>query len=295
MHLPGFGEDASPRERRRVVGVLVVAITAISSAAVLVRLAGNMHPLLIALGRCGLAALLFAPLLRRVSRADLARSALAGVLLAAHFGTWFASLQLTTVMRSTVLVTLAPVWAGLLEWVLLGQPPRRRFWLGLALAIPGVALMSGLDVGGEGSLTGDALALLGGVLGGAYFLTGRVVRRRVGIGTYAFLTAAFAALALLPAVLIVSAPVAGHPWTAWLAVVGLALGPQLLGHNGLNYALRWLPAATVTAITLLEPVGATLLALAVLGEVPPLLGAGGAVLVVGGVLVATVERRLSAS
>ena len=60
----------------------------------------------------------------------------------------------------------------------------------------------------------------------------------------------------------------GFSTTTWLCIAGLVLGPQLIGHNGLNYALRWFPAATISALTLLEPLGATALAMVVLGEHP---------------------------
>ena len=84
--------------------VVLVALLAISSAGVLVRGAEEAHPLVVAMWRTGAAAVLLSPAIRRVSREDGLRIALAGALLAAHFGTWFGSLHLTTVLRSTVLV-----------------------------------------------------------------------------------------------------------------------------------------------------------------------------------------------
>jgi len=287
LQVPGFTAHTPPAIRRRVLVVVGLAVVAISSAAVIVRSIEGMHPMAIALWRVVFAALLLAPGVRRLSPRDAATVGLAGVCLAAHFGTWFASLEHTTVMRSTVLVTLAPVWAGLGERAM-GHPPRGAFWLGLAVAVPGVALMSAT---GDGSAhwIGDLLALVGGMFGAAYFLLGRVARRRVGIGTYASLVCAAAALALLPACLVAGIPLVGFSPSAWGLVLLLALVPQLLGHNGFNYALRYLPTATVTATTLLEPVGATLLAIAVLGELPPVVGAVGGTLAVAGVMMATLE------
>ena len=77
--------------------------------------------------------------------------------------------------------------------------------------------------------------------------------------------------------------------TTWGLLALLALGPQLLGHNGFNYALRYLPAAVTSAAMLLEPVGATLLAWLILGEQPSRLAARGLVVVVSGVLTATLD------
>ena len=149
---------------------------------------------------------------------------------------------------------LAPAWAGLLEWALLGQPPARRFWVGLALALPGVAIMSAADSLGQGAPLGDGLAVIGGMFTAGYYVVGRSVRRRLDIATYGCLVCAFAAAPLLLlAVPITAAPLLDLPGAAWVAFAALALGPQLLGHIGFNWAIRWLPASLVSGIILLEP------------------------------------------
>jgi drug/metabolite transporter (DMT)-like permease len=72
--------------------------------------------------------------------------------------------------------------------------------------------------------------------------------------------------------------------TTWLVLIGLALGPQLLGHTSINYAMRHLSALLVTIALLGEPVGSAILAfvlfqeqvapLQVIGLVALLLGIG---------------------
>ena len=240
---------------------------AVSAAAVLVRLADGVHPVTLAFWRTAIVAALLAPFARiRLAPRDVGLTALAGLLLAAHFWAWFASLALTSVLRSTVLVTLAPTWAGLLEWGVLRDPPPRRFWIGLALSVPGVAVMSAGDGLGDGRLLGDGLALLGGVFTAGYFVVGRRLRQRTDIATHGAGVCGFAALALgVIATPLTSAPLPDLPDGAWPVIAALALGPQLLGHIGFNWALRWLPASFVSGIILLEPVGAGALAAAVLG------------------------------
>ncbi|MBW2258260.1 MAG: EamA family transporter [Deltaproteobacteria bacterium] len=273
-----------------VVVVLIVAVLAISSSAVIVRAIEGVHPLAIAFWRTLAVAVLLAPAARRISVRDAALIGLSGACLAAHFTAWFASLQHITVMRSTVLVSLGPVWTGLLEWGVLGHRPRARFWGGLALAVPGVALLTGA-LPTMDALQGDVLALLGGVLVAGYFVIGRSVRRRVGIGTYACLVCAAAAAILLPVIAATGTPATGYHSHTWVLLAALAIGPQLLGHNGLNYALRYLRAGTVSSLTILEPVGATVLAALLLAEYPTPVAALGAAITVLGVGIASWTRQ----
>ncbi len=280
--------------------VLAVAVAAVSTAAPLVRLAPDVHPLAAGFWRVALVAGILAPGLRgRMPRLRyVLPTAVAGLLLALHFWAWFASLQHTTVLRSTLLVCLNPVWAALAERFLLGRAPGSRYWLGLALSLGGVGLMatSGTGLSAVGpSLWGDGLALLGGLLGSAYMLVGRLVRQRVDIGPYGALVCASAAGWLALFALGADAALLGFSHRSWAALAAMALGPQLLGHIGVNYALRWISAGTVAALLLIEPVGAAAIGAAVLGEVPAPRELAGAALVLGGLAVSVLRRPAPAA
>ena len=54
--------------------------------------------------------------------------------------------------------------------------------------------------------------------------------------------------------------VVGYPGTDWLVFLALAAGPMMIGHTGVNYALRYMPAYVANLALLGEPIGATLLA-----------------------------------
>ena len=244
---------------------LSVAVAAISTAAVLVRLAPGVEPIAAALWRTLTVGLILAPGIWRfqknggqIERRDWILTAGAGLILGLHFWVWFESINRTTVLRSTLLVCLTPIWAGLMEWLFLRSPPRPRFWIGIAITLVGVGLMTGGEQG-QSSWLGDLLAVLGGVLAAAYLLVGRVVRARVDIDAYgAILCLSCAGWLLIPAV-VLQVPLMGFTTQEWWVLAGLALGPQLLGHMGLNYSVRYLSAAVVTSVVLLEPVGAAIL------------------------------------
>lgn len=282
--------------RRLVVPALAAAVCGISAGGVLAVLAEAAHPVVVGFWRTGICALLLAPSLvwARPSARDLAWTGLAGLALAAHFWLWFSSLHHIGVVRSIVLVTLAPVWVGLAEWVLFKQPPTRRFWLGIVVAMGGVGWMSSGALG-EGSALGDGLALGGGMMSSAYFLVGRSVRQRVDFAPYGALVCGFAALALLAVAGVQGLPLVGWEPSAWAALVGLALFPQFVGHAGFNFAVRYVPATVIAALLLLEPVGGGLLAYFVLDEVPTPVEVGGSALILVGVGVATIKRSAEPS
>ena len=77
-------------------------------------------------------------------------------------------------------------------------------------------------------------------------------------------------------------PLRGYTCKTWL-IFGAALVPTVLGHNSLNWALRYLPATMVSIVVLGEPVGASILAILALGEIPSLLEVLGSFLTLLGI------------
>ena len=224
--------------------------------------------------------------LGRASRRDWFALVLAGLALAAHFALWIAALQRTSVVTGVVLVTMQPIFVGLGAWVILRERPTRPMVIGSAVALVGAALLAGDDLGDRGSLNGDVLAVLGGLMASAYLVIGRGARRRISTASYGASVYTITALVLLVAVAVSGTPLTGHPAESYLAILALAVVSQLIGHNAMNWALGFLPAAVVAIAILGEPVGATLIAAAILDEVPTLLELAGAGVVLIGVYVA---------
>jgi drug/metabolite transporter (DMT)-like permease len=108
------------------------------------------------------------------------------------------------------------------------------------------------------------------------------VRATVGVWTYATIVYAVAALALAAVALGRDVPLTGFAGRDWAVFGALAAGPMLVGHTGMNYALKHYRATTVNVAALGEPVGASLIAWLALGEVPSLaVIVGGAVVLTG--------------
>jgi len=207
---------------------------------------------------------------------------LSGLLLALHFWSWIASLRFTTVASSVVLVSLKPVFAwGIAALWLREHPGRAERW-GIVVAVLGASLIGLGDARlSLGALSGDALALCGAVTGAGYYVIGRRVRQTVGIWRYATVVYAVAAAALALFALARTTPLVGFARRDWAVFGAMAAGPMLVGHTGMNYALRHFRATTVNVAALGEPVGASVIAWLVpaIHEVP------GVTTVTGGILV----------
>jgi drug/metabolite transporter (DMT)-like permease len=220
----------------------------------------------------------------------------AGAMLALHFWSWNASLTLTSIAASVVLVNVQPVIVATLSAAWLGEAPSQRQWLGIALAMVGALMVALHDAGaataelGARALLGDLLALCGAATAALYYLAGRRLRQTLDLWPYVALVygACFVSLVLLA--LAGDVHLLGQPPRELAIFAALAIGPMMLGHTGMNWALKYLPAYVVNLTVLGEPVGATLLAAVVPGirEVPPAATLAGGALVLGGILLTIV-------
>ena len=141
-------------------------------------------------------------------------------------------------------------------------------------------------------MLGDLLAFGGAVAMAAYLLLGRVARRRLPVSTYAASVYGVAAAALLPPAAHRLQP-RGYQATSWLALTGVVIGPQLLGHTVFNGLLASVSASVVAVVMLLEPVIATVLAWWLFDELPgPSLWAGAPMVLAGVWLATTGSRRM---
>jgi drug/metabolite transporter (DMT)-like permease len=284
-------------------GVLMAA-----SASIMIRGAqqlGVPSPV-VAAGRLGIAALILLPImllrglpeLRRLRGRDILLGIASGALLAIHFSAWISSLEYTSVASSAALVATNPLWIALASVLLFRERLSRLTWVGVLITVVGsalIALSDGSGAGAENALLGDALALLGALAASGYFLIGRQLQRRVSTLVYVWLAYTSAAV-ILVAVALVGAratpiPGGGYPLVAYLLLLGLAIGPQLLGHTAFNWSLRHLSATFVAVAILGEPIGSALLALLIFGQTfQPLQLAGFVILLLGIVLAASGEQ-----
>ncbi len=288
--------------------VVVIAIVATSSAAILIRFAldQNMPPLLIVAARLLIASLALSPIALRRYRAFLSELspaealliAIAGVCLAIHFTAWVTSLQYTTVLVSVVIVSTGPIWVAILEVIFLHIRLSRLVVLGLIVALAGGALIGWPQGEAQLNLTlapgaanatliGAGLAWLGALSVSVYMLIGRKLRARLPVIPYVWLVYSIAAACTLAVMLARATPALGYSIEGYLVLLAMGLVPQLIGHSSLNYLLEYFPAALVSMFSQLEPIGSALLALVLFRELPPNQQILGSLTIIAGVVLAS--------
>lgn len=223
----------------------------------------------------------------------------AGVLLALHFWSWNASIHLTTIAASTTLVTASqPLLIAILSVIALREIPTRGQGVGIALATLGAITIAAPDLFqssaiARSGLGGDALAVCAGAAGASYMIIGRKLRARLGAWSYVALVYGSALVTLLAIAGVTGAHVAPQPPRELALFAGLAVGPMLLGHTGMNWALEHLPAYVVNLTVLCEPIGATLIGMLLPGihEVPGWATVAGGAIVIAGIAVTVWSSR----
>ena len=190
------------------------------------------------------------------------RLVLAGLCLAVHFLAWFAALDRTPVARATLLVCTTPLWTTLGSLALGRRRVSLFYWLALIIAAFGIWLVthSAAQPASRVTLSGDLLALLGGLLFAVYLLCVEGLHETVSAQRQ--VTVAYSVAALVLWTLLVGTGGARFHYSpgVWRALLGMTLGPQIFGHTLLNWSLRHYPSSIVAFSILLEPILAGVMA-----------------------------------
>lgn len=293
---------------RNPYAVLALSLLGISVAGPLVRLSSS-DAVTIAVWRLGFSLVIVAVLLlwsgqwrdwRRIGARDLALAVSAGIALAFHFWAWNASIHLTTIAASVTLVSLQPAVVAAISAVALREAPTSRQIAGIAIAIAGAIIIAAPDLHGSitptgnRALEGNLLAISAAFTAALYYTIGR--RLRAGLGIWAYVGIVyFAAFATLAVIALARGTTLGPEPPGEIAIfAGLAIGPMLIGHTGMNWALKFLPAYVVNLTVLGEPVGATLLGafIPAIKQIPSVATlVGGAVVLIGVVIAARTPNK----
>jgi len=160
--------------------------------------------------------------------------------------------------------------------------------VGMIIAATGVGVLQLEKKSGSGAtLLGDACTFLCGISLAIFTVRSKQLMKRFGslmINSVAYIGGSLA-IAPLTVWLSLRYEAARASAAAWWSVAYMAVFSSVLAYFIYNYALTYMPASRASAVSYLQPLGATLLAVALLGEPVTTVLAIGGVLVLLGVLV----------
>ncbi|WP_454721493.1 DMT family transporter [Delftia acidovorans] len=183
---------------------------------------------------------------------------------------FYEGVTLTGVAVGTaVAIGSGPIWAGLMQALVLRAPLSALWWAGTLVSVAGGAAMVMARGGSTLSWSGLALCLLAGLSYAGYALINKRLVTHMSPRVVNFYVFTGAACMAVPIALVQS----GLPqWSlaAVLVVVYLGVVVSGLAHMLFSIGLRSISGPTGVTLSLIEPVAAFVLAVWVVGERQPL-------------------------
>jgi drug/metabolite transporter (DMT)-like permease len=283
----------------RIVSSLVAGLITFGIAAILVRLA-DADPTAVVMVRTVGAFFFLLPFYwtrpasgrTPFSGKDGVLFAMAGISLGLHFSLWTASLSYTSVASASVLVCIHPIILIIAERLLFKFRFAGGVWLGVITAFAGSVLLGLTDESssiGSQPLLGNTLAFLAAVAFVVYILIGQQLRKKAGWLEYIFPVYTWSAI-FCTAIFALSGFPIGEGNMFWIASIGLALGPQLIGHGAMNYAVKYVQPTMLSMSILVEPILATGFAILIFSEIPSITSFAAMTVIVIGLILAWFSR-----
>ena len=234
--------------------------------------------------------------LRSLGRSGWVAGSALGLLLALGYALQTAGLERTTVSSAGFITGLYVVFTPLLALLLFRTRVGGAVWVGVALAVVGLTMLSGISAGDP---LGDLLVLFGSAAYSVQIvLMERYAPRYDPIAfTQAELLAAFAGFAVVAVALgQVEVP---HGWTVWGALLVTGIFASALAFLVQTWAQQHTSATRTALAFAMEPVWAGIFGFWLAGDRLGAIGWGGCAVIMAGILVAEPEagrtlRRLVA-
>jgi len=287
----------------KVTLLLIAGLLTFGFAPILVRFATDVEPITLAAMRTFFAALFLVPfwLKARVSYSQLRTEGAnpylllaAGVALGLHFTLWIASLHYTSVASASVLVTIHPVMLIVAESMLFKKRFRPLVWIGVFIAFGGSVLLGIADDTNAGqfpnALLGNFLAFSAAVIFVIYFLLGRRIRQYTEWIDYVFNVYLYAAIVCIILTFIWTGGWPFISFTALLVGIALGVGPTIIGHGSMNYAVKYVSPTLLSTLILSEAVFAAIAAYFIFSEVPSPLSITAMLIIMAGVAFSWTRR-----
>lgn len=228
-------------------------------------------------------ALIFDRNILKIGTPNLIYAALIGITLYGTATLYYSSMQLTSVSTAVVLMYTAPIYVTIVSVAFLGEKTCKLKNASIGMMLVGCALVSGVVGGMKFDTVGIVLGILSGIVYATYNILTKITLKHsanaITLSLYGFLFMALTALITArPSKIIENAK--AEPILTIPLMLGLGIFTFVLPYFFYTLSMRDLPAGTASALSIIEPLAATLLSAIVFGEIPSLISSVGIVFIV---------------
>ena len=251
----------------------MLALVSVSSSSLVVRYAASVPAVSLAFWRMFLASgMLWVYSIKKtesLSQKNKSRVVFAGMFLGLHFIFFFIGVREVSVANATLLANTGPFFTALFS-IAVRKPIHRYAFLGLVSAMVGILVVqgSGLDAVME-NFYGNFFSLLSGVCIAITYIFASKIRKNTSNVIYGRSLFLVAALTIAFVAIIFAVPLFGFSFEHFCWFLFLGLVPTVLGHNVLNYVIKYLTPTAVASVPLGEPVIASVFAYFLFSELIP--------------------------
>ncbi len=269
---------------------LIIGILCISFSPIFVKLAG-VPPLTSGFYRIFIAWLCIMPYCiikghLKIGRKELFIALLGGIVFGSDIAVWNLSLMRISATVSTLIANLAPVWVGLIGYLLFKKRSGKLFWIGTWVAIAGMVVLVGYqNILGLQFNVGILLALLASLFYAIYILITKGVLQKISTLTFMFYNMLAGSVFLFIICGVQHNNMVSFSIPSWLCLLGMGVICQLTGWLTINHSLRFLESTKVSIALLGQTVIAGFLAILLLSEVLGLKEIIGSVIVLAGIAI----------
>jgi len=200
---------------------------------------------------------------------------------------YFSSIQQTSTSTAVMLLYTAPIYVMIFSVFFFGEGLTSLKLVAVGLMLMGCCFVSGVIGGLKFDLMGIIMGVLSGIAYAAYSILTKICMRKganpLSVSFYSALSAFVLALCFSKPLGIITCT-AKEPLIILPLLLGLGVATYVLPYLFTTLSLKQLPAGTVSALSVIEPMSATIFGMIAFGEIPDLLSAFGIILTLASVL-----------
>jgi len=228
----------------------------------------------------------------KIERKDLLVALIGGMVFGADIAVWNLSLMKISATISTLIANLAPLWVGLLSFLILRKKSGASFWIGTSVAILGMVILVGYQQILHLQFNiGLILALIASLFYAIYIMITKGILQKISTVTFMFYNMLGASAFLLTISSVQHDEMLNFPTSTWLYLLGMGLVCQLAGWITINYSLNYLDATKVSVALLSQTVIAGIWAMIFLNEKLEFKEIAGSIMVLAVIAITFLKRR----